>query len=314
MQTILGSGGAIGIELAVSLQEFTDEIRLVSRNPQKIYPSNQLIKADLLNPSQVEKAVDGSEVVYLTAGLLYSAKTWQEQWPVVMKNILSACKKYNARLVFFDNIYMLDPASLGNMTEESPINPVSKKGKVRAKIAQMVLDEINTGEIKALIARSADFYGPGIKNSVLLETVYKNIRNGKRAFWFGPLKYKHSYTFTPDAGYATAILGNTDSAFGQVWHLPTSGDPLTGKDWIKAFASQLQTKPKSMVIGKTMMKIMGLFNPVMKEFVEMLYQYDCDYVFNSSKFESHFDFRPTPYLEGIKKIIVEDAITYISKH
>jgi nucleoside-diphosphate-sugar epimerase len=314
MQTILGSGGAIGTELAISLQEFTDEVKLVSRNPKKINPSNQLFQADLLKQEEVGKAVEGSEIVYLTVGLPYNAKIWKDQWPVVMQNVISACKKFHAKLVFFDNIYMLDPAFIGNMTEETPVKPCSKKGKVRAQVAQLILDEIKAGTLQALIARSADFYGPGIKNSVLLETVYKNLKNGKKAYWFCSLKYKHSYTYTPDAAIATALLGNTESAYNQIWHLPTAKDPLTGEDWIKAFASQLETKPKSRVTKKFMIQTLGLFNPIMKEFVEMIYQYDRDYVFNSSKFESCFDFKPTPYLDGIKKIIIEDAISYISKH
>lgn len=64
MQTVLGSGGAIGIELAKALKEFTSEIRLVSRNPKKVNPSDELMSADLLNAADVLKAVQGSSVVY----------------------------------------------------------------------------------------------------------------------------------------------------------------------------------------------------------------------------------------------------------
>ncbi|MBN1822342.1 MAG: NAD-dependent epimerase/dehydratase family protein [Prolixibacteraceae bacterium] len=314
MQTILGSGGAIGKELALCLTAYSKDFRLVSRNPQKINPGDELIKADLTVAEQVNKAVKGSDVVYLVAGLPYSIKSWEAQWPVVMSNVIDACKVYNSKLVFFDNIYMLNPVSMGNMTEDSPVGPVSRKGKVRAQIAQMIIDEINAGNLKAIIARSADFYGPEIQNSVLLEAVYKNLKAGKKANWFCSLSFKHSFTFTPDAALATAMLGNSEDAWNQVWHLPTAPEPLTGEEWIKAFAAQLDEDPKSLVAGKTIVKIMGLFNPVMKEFVEMLYQYDRDYIFNSSKFEKHFNFKPTPYLEGIKRIIEADAISYIKTH
>src|SRR5690606_9268981 len=117
------------------------------------------------------------------------------------------------------------------------VNPVSKKGMVRAELSKMIMEEVETGRLKALIARSADFYGPGIKKtSVLTETVITSLSKGKTAYWLGRSDMKHAFTYTPDAGKATAILGNTPEAYGQVWHLPTAPNPLTGKQWVEAFA------------------------------------------------------------------------------
>lgn len=307
MQTILGSGGAIGIELAKALKEFTDEIRLVSRNPKKVNTTDVLMPADLLKAEEVRSAVKGSSVVYVTVGFPYSVKVWQENWPAFISNVIAACKEYHSKLVFFDNIYMYDPNFLNGMTEETPINPSSKKGKIRAQIAQMIMDEIKAGKLTALIARSADFFGPGIRDSSMLnETVIKPLSSGKKANLMGPANFKHSYTFTPDAGWATAILGNTDEAFNQVWHLPTAENPFTGKEWVEAIAKELGVEPKFQTIPKFLIRIMGLFVPIMKEIVEMLYQYDRDYVFDSSKFEKHFDFTPMSYLDGIKEIVKHD--------
>ena len=307
MQTILGSGGAIGKELAKALLTYTNEIRLVSRNPYKVNPDDQLFAADLTNPDQVNKAVQGSEIVYLTVGLPYDTAVWQTTWPVIMKNVISACQTHQAKLVFFDNIYMYDPDHMSFMTEETPVRPVSKKGQIREKIAQMLLNAVDSGDLQALIARSADFYGPSIKGaSVLTETVFNNLYKGKGAIWLGPAKYLHSHTYTPDAGKATAILGNTPDAYNQVWHLPTAPDPLTGKEWVNTIAGALKVKPKLMEMPQFMLRIMGLFIPVMKETVEIMYQHDRDYVFDSSKFCKRFDFVPTPYLEGIKIIVQTD--------
>jgi len=307
MQTILGSGGVIGIELAKALIEFTKEIRLVSRNPKKVNPTDEVMTADLLNIDDVRKAVKGSSVVYLTAGIQYSARVWKEKWPVIMANIITACKEHNAKLVFFDNMYMYDPDYLDNMTEETPIKPCSKKGKVREEIAKMILDEVKAGKLTALIARSADFYGPGIQNSSMLnETVIKSLSKGKKANWMSSTGFKHSFTYTPDAGKATALLGNTANAFNQVWHLPTASNPLTGKEWIENIAAELGVKPNFQKVPKFLVQILGLFVPIMKEMVEMMYQYDRDYMFNSSKFEKRFLFTPTPYVAGIRETIKKD--------
>jgi nucleoside-diphosphate-sugar epimerase len=307
MQTILGSGGAIGIELAKALTKYTSDIRLVSRNPQKVNPTDELFAADLLNPEEVNKAVEGSAVVYVTVGFPYSAKVWKENWPFFIKNVIHACKDHKCKLVFFDNIYMYDENALEGMTEIAAINPPGKKGRIRAEIAKMIMDEVASGNLTALIARSADFYGPSIKNtSMLTETVLNNLSKGKKANWMGSDRFKHSFTYTPDAGKATAILGNTEDAYNQVWHLPTASDPLTGKEWIETIAKEMGVKPKYQVAPKFLVRILGFFIPIMKEMVEMMYQYDRDYVFNSDKFEKRFDFVPTPYLDGIKEIIKTD--------
>ena len=303
MQVILGSGGSIGIELAKVLPAYTDKIRLVSRNPKVINPNDDLFPSDLTDGNKLMEAIKGAEVAYLVAGLKYETRTWQELWPKIMKNTIEACKENNTKLVFFDNIYMYDPKCIPLMTEDCPINPCSKKGEVRAKIAGMLLDEVNSGNLKAVIARSADFYGPGKINSVLMISVYENLLKGKKANWLSAADFKHSFTYTPDAAKATAILGNDLKAEKKVWHLPTAKEPPTGRQWIEAFAKEMGVQPKIQLASRTMVKLLGLFNPMMKEFVEMLYQYDRDYVFDSSKFEKAFNFQPTPYADGIKEIV-----------
>jgi len=271
MQTILGSGGAIGIELAKSLPDYTNEIRLVSRNPKRINANDQLFPADLSDSDKVKKAVQGSSVVYVTVGFPYSYKVWKQSWPKFINDVISACKEFNAKLVFFDNIYMYDQSFLNGMTEETPINPPSKKGQIRKEVAQRIMDEVKGGGLSALIARSADFYGPGIKNtSMLNETVVKPLSTGKKANLLSSANYKHSYTYTPDAGQATAMLGNTPDAYNQVWHLPTAHSPLTGEEMVEAIAVELGVKPRFQIAIKIMVRIIGLFVPIMKEIVEMM--------------------------------------------
>ena len=307
MQTILGSGGAIGIELAKALKEYTSQIRLVSRNPKKVNETDELFKANLLNASEVKNAVQGSSIIYVTVGFPYNYKIWRECWPKFTENVIDACMEYDCKLVFFDNIYMYDPNYLDGMNEETPINPPSKKGKIRAEIAEMILSKVKEGKLTALIARSADFYGPGIKNtSMLTETVFKPLSSGKKANWMASPNFKHSFTYTPDAGKATALLGNSEKAYNQVWHLPTAENPFTGQEWIDTIAKEMNVKPKTQTATKFIVKLLGLFIPLMREMPEMMYQYDRDYVFNSDKFTNHFDFKPTPYLDGIREIIKLD--------
>lgn len=300
MQTILGANGTIGSVLAKELKEYTDKIRLVSRNPVRINESDELFPGDLTDSVMVERAIGGSEVVYLVVGLEYKLKVWEDKWPKLVRAVIDACIKNNARLVFFDNVYMYDIKAIPHMTEDSPLNPPSRKGLVRKQLAEMIMEEVRGGKLMALIARSADFYGPDNKNSFVTAMVFSNLKKEKAANWFMNADKKHSFTYTPDAAKATALLGNTSDAFNQVWHLPTDKNTLTGRQFVELFSKEMKVKNKVSVIPMWMLKILGLFIPLLREMPETMYQYDRDYFFDSSKFEKRFKFKPTTYQEGVK--------------
>ena len=303
MQTILGANGVIGRELSRHLLRYTSQIRQVSRNPKKEDPSDDLVKADLLNYTETEKAVEGSKVVYLVAGLKYEAKIWEKQWPVVMKNTIDACKKHGSKLVFFDNVYAYGQVN-GVMTEETPFNPNSKKGEVRAKIATMLLDEIKAENLKGMIIRGADFYGPGATLSLIHSTVTERLKAGKGAQWIGDKTKIHTFTYTPDAGKTVALLGNEDEAYNQTWHALTSAEKITGEELIR-IAYEVMNMPNKGVQGmsKTGVRVLGLFIPVLREFVEMMYQFENDYIFDSAKAAKFLNENATFYQEGIRETL-----------
>ena len=152
----------------------------------------------------------------------------------------------------------------------------------------MIMNEVESGKLTALIARSADFYGPDTGGkSMLVETVVKNLLKGKKAQVFGNMDKIHSYTFTPDAGKATALLGNTPDAFNQVWHVPTTQEKLTTRQWIDLIAAEINVTPKIQKIPTWMLKLIGLFNPLIREFPEMLYKNELDYFFEVFRANEH---------------------------
>jgi nucleoside-diphosphate-sugar epimerase len=303
MQTILGANGTIGLILAKELMNYTDKVRLVSRNPKKVNATDELIPADLTESGQLDRAVAGSDVVYLVVGLEYKLKVWEDKWPKLMRATIDACIRHNARLVFFDNVYMYDIREIGNMTEASALNPPSRKGAVRKQISEMLLDEVKAGRLLAIIARSADFYGPDNERSFVTELIYKNLKKGKRANWFMDADKKHTFTYTPDAARATALLGNTPDAYNQVWHLPTDKNSLTGRELADLFAKEMNVRGKVTILPKWIIRMLGLFIPVLNEMPEMMYQYDRNYFFNSSKFDRRFDFKITTYQEGVRRTV-----------
>lgn len=302
--TILGAGGTIGKPLADELRGTVDKLRLVSRKPSSEHPDDELVKADLLDAESTQKAVEGSEVVYMTVGLEFDAKVWLEQWPIMTSNLINACLKHDSRLVFFDNTFMYAQDLKVPIEEDHPVGPKSEKGKVRAEAAERIEHAIRDQRLKAAMVRSAGFYGPGSDGkSLIQETIFKPLMKGKKASVIYSDEYKHCATFIPDAVKATALIGKTPDAMGQVWHLPTSQDALTGKQWVEEIADYLQVKPRYQVLGPIMLKIAGIFVKPIRESLELMYLHNRDYVLSSNKIEKKFNLTPTSYKDGIKQTI-----------
>jgi nucleoside-diphosphate-sugar epimerase len=259
--------------------------------------------ADLTDPDQTVRAVAGSSVVYLCVGLKYDYRVWRQQWPRIFDNTIEACKKAKARLLFFDNVYMYGRTD-GPMTEETPYDPSSRKGDLRARLATQLMSEVRKGNIEASIARSADFYGPATtKTSVADILVFQRLLKGQRAQWMVNAGVPHSFTYVPDAARALAILAADDHSWNQVWHLPTATPALTGAEFIRQSAAILQKDPRYSILSSWMVRLGGLFDRTTSELYEMLYQYAYDYRFDSSKFEKAYPFQPTPYEKGIRETI-----------
>lgn len=302
IHTILGAGGAIGSNLVPVLLKHGEQVRLVSRSG-KTHDGCESRKADVLNKASVLKAIEGSAVVYLLVGIEYKSSIWQQNWPIIMRNVLDACMETKTKLIFFDNVYMYGRVQ-GKMTEETPFKPISKKGAVRAEIASMFLADVKAGKIQALIARSADFYGPYAEGmSFYHQLMLKNQRAGKGGQWMVNAQVPHSMTYTPDAAAALYALAGDESAFGQTWHLPTAEPALSGEELAALGASFTNGKAKVSVLSNFMIRLAGIFVPVIRESIEMLYQYDSPYFFDSSKFEKHFGWKATSYHDGIRDTV-----------
>ncbi|MCW3466577.1 NAD-dependent epimerase/dehydratase family protein [Chitinophaga nivalis] len=300
LYTILGAGGIIANELAQELVKNGKRVRLVSRTPKAIAGITDLVAADITDYAQMKKAVAGSAVVFLTAGLKYDKKVWTTTWPVIMTNVINACKEANARLIFFDNVYSYGLVK-GPMKEDTPYHPVSKKGEIRAAIATRLMEETKAGNLTAMIARSADFYGPGAEKTGFLNLlIIEKFKKGSTAMWLGKDDVTHSYTFTPDAGKGLYLLAQDDNAWNQVWHLPTANPAPDGRGYIQMIAQQMGVAPKYNKLGGFMLSVAGLFDTTIRELKEMLYQNNEPYIFNSTKFEQHFGIQPVSYEEGIR--------------
>ena len=301
-QTILGAGGSIGNALTYELLNAKEDVRLVSRSKFSI-PGTTSVKADISSYQETLDSIKDSDVVYLCVGLPYDSTIWNELWPKIIKNAIDACKSTGAKLIFFDNVYMYGKVD-GKMTETTPYHPCSRKGEVRAKIATLLEDEMKQGNLQAIIARAADLYGPYItQNSVPYFMAFEKLLKGKNAQWMVNANVNHSYTFTLDCAKGLNLLSKNEECFQQIWHLPTANPAIDGKTFIELIANELGASSNYSVLKKWMVRMAGYFNKTIYESYEMLYQYENDYNFDSTKFNDYFNFKPTSYEQGVKETI-----------
>lgn len=298
---VLGGNGVVGRETLRALLTAGTEAVCVGRRPSATAGARS-VSADLLNADDVSRALQGAGVAYLTAGVPYSSRVWAEQWPVIVQNSIDAAIQHDTHLVYFDNVYAYGLVD-GVMTENSPIAPQSRKGRIRAAALQALDDAAGQG-LQVTIGRSADFYGPGAATSAFNTFTLDKIAAGKSGTWLLDADQPHSLTYTPDIGKALVILGSEPTARGRTWHLPTA-PALTGRQYIELAAG---TGAHTAVMGRSTMRIGALFNSAARETLEMAYQFTRPYLFDSSSFETAFGMRATPTAQGIAASLHEQHL------
>ncbi|WP_455381291.1 NAD-dependent epimerase/dehydratase family protein [Salinispira pacifica] len=299
---ILGAGGAVSQSLVPELVRNRQEVLLVSRSGTEM-SGTRSARADLTDRAGLEAVIPEGSAVYLLAGLPYDVRVWKETWPRIMDNVIEVCRQKRSLFIFFDNVYSYGLVE-GPMTEDTPYKPSSRKGEIRATIAERLTEEYTSGRLDAIIARSADFYGPGAEKSGIPNIlIFSKLAEGKSARWLGRLDRVHSLTYTSDCGRALPLLVADETAYNQVWHLPTAHPPMTMQRFVEIAAAKAEAAPKVSALSGWMVGLAGLFDRTTKELSEMLYQNTRDYLFDSTKFEKHFSFTPTSYEQGITETV-----------
>ncbi len=309
MHTVLGANGIIGEELAKALRsEYTGAIRLVGRNPQKVHVEDELVKADLLDAASVVNALEDTDITYLTVGLPYKSGIWLKTWPIILRNVIVACRVQECKLVYFDNTYGYSQ-SVTRQLETTPLNSDGKKGKGKKIAAELLLNAMAKEEIEGVICRAPEFYGPGKTKGITNTLIFENLRKGKPLKVFLKDDMQRTLIYTPDASKAMALIGNTPNVYGQTWHLPCNDNRLTYNGFIQEISKQLGRKIDHKIVPKFLIQVASLFDSNAKETLELLPRYEIDNIFESEKFKQRFpDFKVTSYQEGIAAILKDFGI------
>ncbi|HSD85042.1 MAG TPA: SDR family oxidoreductase [Anaerolineae bacterium] len=302
LHVIFGTG-PVGQALAQALVQRGKTVKMINRSGRKPAGVPDRVTIGAGDVSDVNVAKDfarGAAVVYQCTNPPYDQ--WPELFPRLQANTLEAAAKAGAKYIVADNLYMYGDTDGRPLHEDLPYSAHTKKGKVRAQMAEAVMAAHRSGKVRVAVARASDFYGPAALGSVAGERMFGFAVQGRAANVAGDLDRPHTYTYIEDFGQALAVLGERDETLGQVWHVPNA-ETLTTRQFITLIFNELQQPPKMSALGRTLLRLGGLFIPVARESIEMLYEFEQPFIVDSSKFTRTFGIQGTPVREAIKATV-----------
>jgi nucleoside-diphosphate-sugar epimerase len=303
---IIFGTGPLGLAVAKELTKRGQTFKMVNRSgkrPVELPASVEIIASDVYDAAKVRAVTQGAAVVYLCAQPEYTE--WPEKWPPLMRAFIEGMSGSAAKIVMGDNLYMYGDTDGQPVHEDLPTAAHTRKGKVRAEVAEMLLAAHRAGKVRATIGRASDFYGPGVRDSLVGDMALAPALQGKAAQLVGNLDLPHTLTYIEDFGRALVILGAHEAALGRAWIVP-SPETLTQRQWMTLVFKELGYAPKMTGLNKMMMTLGGLFIPAAREGVEMMYEFDKPFIADHRQFMQAFgqDFgEPTPHAEAIKRTV-----------
>lgn len=304
LHVIFGTG-PVGLAVMDELLTKGKQVRMINRSGRKadIPQQVEVVTGDAMNAEFVKTASEGATHIYQALNPPYSK--WLEMFATLQNNVVEAAAHHNAKVIVMDNLYSLGETHGKPMTEETPVNPNSRKGKLRADMAADLMAAHNSGKVQAVAIKASDFVGPRVLLSAMGDRVIPQVIAGKAVSILGDPDKLHSYSYMPDVAKTIVAVALDEGAYGQIWHAPVS-ETLTTRQFIERMYAAAGTSGKVGSVPLPIVRIVGLFNADLKEVLEMVYEFQEDFVIDGSKAQSKFGINPTP----IDEVIAETLAWY----
>lgn len=298
LAVILGAG-PVGRTVGKIFAERGVAVRYVTRSGRPVAGAES-VAADVRDAQQLAKAATGATVLVHAVGIPY--QDWFQQFPAIQTAVLTAAEKTGAVAVFAENLYSYD-ASVLPLSEATPEVPPTRKGALRLALTKQWLEAHRAGRIKGVSVRASDYWGPGATrsaNSHVGSRFFPEFEAGKPVAFLGNPDARHSYTYLPDYARALVDVALDAESWGRVWIAPSMA-PITARTVANLFASEAGRSVKVGKLPKALLQFLGLFNPMMKEVLEMLYQFEKDFTVDASAFEARFGWKATDLNQAVKE-------------
>ena len=293
--------GPVGLAVMAELVSKSKRVRMVNRSGRASVPHGvEVIGGDATDEVFAREASDGASVLYFALNPPYSK--WPELFPPLQAGVLEGAASAGAKLIAMENLYMYGPTDGRPLTEDLPYAPNTRKGAVRARMSEELMEAHSSGRVRVAIGRASDYFGPRVLVSAAGEQVFGRAVRGKSAQVAGDPNQPHTYTYAPDVGRGLTVLGEREEALGQAWHLP-SPETLTTRQFVEMIFEEVGKPARIQAAPKILLRAMGVFNPGMRELIEMLYEFEEPFVVDHSKFEQAFGEQATPLKEAIGETV-----------
>lgn len=298
---LAGATGAIGKSVAASLRQQGRPYRAIGRSRatlEKMFGGDPLAEVAIWDPDDeesIKSALRGVAAVVYMVGVPY---TEFHLHPILMRRVLDAAIAEKVdRLLLIGTLYVFGRPRSPRIREEHPREPHTFKGRKRKEQEDMVLAAHISGQIKTAVLRLPDFYGPGVERSMLSD-LFIAVKQNRKAKLIGPVDRPHEFVFVPDVGPVVTKVLDTPAAFGRAWNLGGAGITTQLELARLAYGGE----PRLMVAGKTMLRVLGLFDPFLREFVEMHYLLTDPLIVDDLELQRLLGNIPkTPYSEGVRQ-------------
>jgi nucleoside-diphosphate-sugar epimerase len=298
---VVFGAGQIGSVLARKLAAAGLAVRLVRRSGADAGLAGagvEQVRADALDPAAAAEAARGAAAIYHCINSAYFAKVWAAELPRIQESLVAAAARAGARLVVLDNLYALGRTGGRPMTEDTPFAPCSRKGEIRARLAEALAAARKAGTVRAVTGRAADFFGPGGVNSYFEGRFFKPVLAGKKAATPVNPDTPHTYHFIPDVAAGLLALGRDPGAEG-TFMLPCR-PALTTRALAGLIGGALGRKAELSRIPGFVLRILGLGVPILRELSEMAYQWEEPFLVDDARFRARYGDLSTPLPEAAR--------------
>jgi nucleoside-diphosphate-sugar epimerase len=300
LHVVFGTG-PVGMSVMDELVREGGRVRMVNRRGRASVPEGvEVVGGDATDEAFAREASEGASVVYFALNPPYDK--WPELFPPLQAGVLEGAASAGAKLIAMENLYMYGSTDGRQLTEDLPYAPNTRKGRVRARMSEELMEAHRSGRVRVAIGRASDFFGPRVLASAAGEQVFGRVVQGKSAQVAGDPDQPHTYTYAPDIGRGLVILGEREEALGEAWHLP-SPETLTTRQFVEMIFEEVGKPARIQAAPKIVLRALGLFNPGMREMIEMLYEFEEPFVVDDSKFEQAFGEHAMPLREAIGETV-----------
>jgi nucleoside-diphosphate-sugar epimerase len=300
LHVVFGTG-PVGMSVMDALVQRDKRVRIVNRSGRASVPEGvEVVGGDAADPTFTREASAGASVVYFALNPPYDK--WPELFPGLQAGVLEGAAAAGAKLIAMENLYMYGPTHGRPITEDLPYAASTRKGRVRARMSEELMEAHKSGRVRVAIGRASDFFGPRALASAAGEQVFGRAVEGKSAQVFGDPDQPHTYTYVPDIGKGLVILGEREEALGRAWHIP-SPETLTTRRFVEMIFEEVGKPARIQAPPKIVLRVLGLFNPILRETIEMRYEFDEPFIVDDSDFKRTFGDQATPLREAIQHTV-----------